>query len=160
MKRFSLFLLSALCLALCLTACKGKKEREESFLRPASMAFSAGDTTAIRSQVKQFVEYLNKGDLSNASAMLYERYYDEVREMELERRQEFEEFLASIPFRTVKTSGFRLMGKDDNYVSLRLELSEEPQANEEAPGFTLVLDPIFYDGNWYLTLKDEVSEHY
>ena len=124
------------------------------------MAFSAGDTTAIRSQVKQFVEYLNEGDLSNASAMLYERYYDEVREMELEDRQEFEEFLASIPVRKVKTTGFRLMGKDDNYVSLRLEISEEPQTGEEAPGFTLVLDPILFDGNWYLTLKNEVSEHY
>jgi len=124
------------------------------------MEFSSNDTTAIRSQVKQFVEYLNNGDLSNASAMLYVRYYDEVREMELEKRQEFEEFLASIPFRHVKTTGFRLMGADDNNVSLRLELSEESQSGTEAPGFTLVLNPIFFDGNWYLSLKDEVSEHY
>lgn len=160
MKRFTLFLLPALCFALCLVACKGKKGREHSYLRPATMQFSPSDTTAIRSQVQQFVDYLNKGDLSNASAMLYVRYYDEVREMELEKRQEFEQFLASIPFRHVSTTGFRLMGKNDNYVSMRLELAEAPEAGEQAPGFTLVLDPILFDGKWYLTLKDEVSEHY
>lgn len=50
---------------------QSKDKIDETYIRPASVEFTAKDTSSIDSLVKMFVQYANNGDLSNASSMLH-----------------------------------------------------------------------------------------
>jgi len=86
-----------------LAACSGSKKKSSDELpvtRPATMVFTENDTTEINQMVNTFVEYINSGKISDASAMLYTVQYDRVEEMTLEERQKFEVFLNTIPYKS------------------------------------------------------------
>lgn len=146
--------------AVVLTACSEsrKKTGELPAIRPATMVFTENDTTEINQMVNTFVEYVNNGKISDASAMLHTVKYDRIEELTLEKRQQFESFFTAIPFHRCEVKSFHLGGAKDNKVQLALLVT--PDANlETGKGIIkLVLNPVNIEGNWYLTLRDEDAE--
>jgi len=144
-----------------LAACSGSKKKSSDELpvtRPATMVFTENDTTEINQMVNTFVEYINSGKISDASAMLYTVQYDRVEEMTLEERQKFEGFFTTIPYKSCEVKSFHLGGAKDNKVQLALLMT--PDANLETGRgiIKLVLNPVNVEGKWYLTLRDEDAE--
>ena len=143
-----------------LAACSDSKKKsgEQPFVRPATMVFTENDTTEINQMVSTFVEYVNNGKISDASAMLYTVKYDRAEELTLEKRQQFESFFTTIPYKKCEVKSFHLGGAKDNKVQLALLMTPDADIQTGKGTIRLVLNPVNIDGNWYLTLRDEDAE--
>lgn len=144
-----------------LAACSGSKKKSSDELpvtRPATMVFTENDTTEINQMVNTFVEYVNSGKISDASAMLYTVQYDRVEEMSLEKRQKFEAFFTTIPYKRCEVKSFHLGGAKDNKVQLALLMTPDADLETGKGIIKLVLNPVTIEGKWYLTLRDEDAE--
>ena len=159
MKQTRIAILLAL-VAVVLAACGNQKKKADELpeLRPASMAFTETDTTEINQMVNTFVEYVNNGKISDASAMLYTVKYDRAEELSLEKRQQFESLFTTIPYKKCEVNSFHLGGAKDNKVQLALFVTPDADIQTGKGIIRLVLNPVNVDGNWYLTLRDEDAE--
>lgn len=154
---FSLFLLV---ITLTLVACGDNKKNavDNLYIRPASVVFTQADTASINKLVETFVEQINNGDLSQASSMLYYLDKGEIDLLPLEKRQEFEKFLANMPHYGCEVVSFRLNSKKDNKIELAVKITPNADVSSKSGFLKLVLNPVMKDGQWYLTLRDNDAE--
>jgi len=153
----SLFFVFSIIAILC--GCSNKKRSyTDSYVRPPSMVFSKEDTTQINQLANSFVEYINKGDISSASASLYYLDKGSVVELPLKKRQQFEEMLANIPFSGCQLKSFHLEGAKDNKIGVAIKITPDADVANNKGIITLVLNPVQVEGKWYLTLRDEYAE--
>lgn len=145
---------------LMLVSCKSNKKDkiDETYIRPASVVFSAQDTSSIDSLVKIFVEYANKGDLSNASSMLHVVEKGKIEELPLEKRKKFEMLMTKFPFHGCETNSMHLGGEKDNKVGISFKISPNADVKTGSGCISLVLNPVRIQNVWYLTLRDEDAE--
>lgn len=150
----------ALVLCLSLVACKSNKKDkiDETYIRPASVVFTKQDTSSIDSLVRIFVEYANKGDLSNASSMLHVVEKGKIADLPLEQRQKFEILMTKFPFHGCETRSLHLGGEKDNKVGVAFKIAPNADVVSGSGCINLVLNPVRIDNNWYLTLRDEDAE--
>lgn len=160
MKYLSKYSSLALVICLSLVSCKSnqKDKIDETYIRPASVEFTAKDTSSIDSLVKMFVQYANNGDLSNASSMLHVVEKGKIAELPVEKRQKFEIIMTKFPFHGCEENSIHLEGEKDNKIGIFFKISPNADVRTGSGCIKLVLNPVRIDNVWYLTLRDEDAE--
>lgn len=155
--KYSFVFLASLLL---LVSCKSNKKDkiDETYIRPSSVNFTPRDTSCIDSLVKIFVDYVNKGDLSNASSMLHVIEKSKIEDLPLEKRQKFEMLMTKFPFHGCVANSMHLEGEKDNKIGIAFKISPNADVNSGSGCINLVLNPVRIQNVWYLTLRDEDAE--
>lgn len=158
MRKFSYILI--LLLTVVFASCSKKKTTADAkdYIRPASMAFTAQDTANINNIVNTFIGYINQGDISSASAMLYFVRNDSVLPLDLKKRQNFELLLTKFPFQGAQLKSFHLGGARDNAIAIALKITKDADVETGKNTINLVVNPVVKNGTWYLTLRDNDAE--
>lgn len=160
MKYISNCTLLALSFCVVLVSCKSDKKAkiDETYIRPASVVFVKADTTSIDSLVTKFIQFVNNGDLSNASSMLHVVENGNITDLPLNKRQKFEMTLTKFPIHGCERQSIHLGGEKDNKIGVAFKIAPNADVVSGSGCITMVLNPVRINNQWYLTLRDEDAE--
>lgn len=148
--------LSLLTVALA-TSCKDKKQEAniDTYIRPASMDFTKEDTTAIMTQLDNYVAAIKAKDYSSAVANLYVlQGRDSVLPLTQSQRQHAMEVYNHFNIYDCAVNAFMLKGESENMVKVALQIVKDGDM-QKGIGVTYVkLRPVKHNDNWYLTIMD------
>lgn len=159
------FLLLTLFAGLILLGCTSKPEKQrtvrnaEDLLLPPAMQYTANDTLKINELVGQFTEGLNNQDFASCANLLYKVADGEIVAYTDAEKKQYAQAMSS--FRhiyDVRTTGFLLRNDKNNNVKLTLQVVENGSISEGRGTINVSLNPVFKDGEWYLTLYDKNAE--
>ena len=163
MKKTS-FLFLALCAMLFMASCtsgdkkKVRDDRRSEYLRPASMYYSHEDTANIQSLVGQYVELFKNKEFDAASQMLYKVRNDSVFPLEEAERKGFVRAMSSLQVYDARQHTLLLRSDRNNEVKLMVQIRPDGSLDEERGIIMFALNPVLYEGQWYLTLLDKHAE--
>lgn len=160
MRKYLLIPLTLLLLVVASCSNKEKKNTDSinDYIRPASMDFSSQDSANIRSLLDNFIGYINKGDISNASSMLYCVSNDSIKSLPLKKRQKFELMLTKFPFKSAELKSYKLRSDRDNTITIALKMTDDADVESGKNTISLAVNPVVKNGTWYLTLRDNDAE--
>lgn len=162
--KLSRFLLTA-GVAVLLGACSGKSKQPkqltaDDFLRPASMVYSSQDSLNISSLVSEFSANFSRQDFAACADMLFKVQNDSVFPLTNAERKGYVKAM-SAQFHDIygiRTSSFVLRSDKNNDVKVTVQIAEDGDLYKNIGTISLSLNPVFKDGNWYLTLLDKYAE--
>ncbi len=161
MRKYSILFFISLVIVFVSSSCGNKSKKtdnDKEFIRPAAMDFTSKDSAEIKSLLNTFVGYINQGDISNASSMLYFVHNDSVTPLPLEKRQKFEFLLTKFPFKSAELKSYKLMSKRDNTITIALKMTDNADVESGKNTINLAVNPVVKNGTWYLTLRDNDAE--
>lgn len=160
MRKYSILFFISLVIVFA-SSCGNKNKKADSdkeFIRPAAMDFTSKDSAEINSLLNTFVGYINQGDISSASSMLYFVHNDSVTPLPLEKRQKFEILLTKFPFKSAELKSYKLMSNRDNIITIALKMTDDADVESGKNTISLAVNPVAKNGTWYLTLRDNDAE--
>ena len=131
---------------------------EDLLLSPA-MDYTADDSAKINALVEQFTEGLKTQNYADCAQLLHKVVDGEVVAYSAEEKQQYVQAMSS--FRRifdVRTTGFILRSDKNNNVKLTLQIQENGNISENIGTISMSLNPVYKDGEWYLTLYDKYAE--
>lgn len=149
----SRFILCSLIFGLLIAGCRNK-ESKVSYIPPASMDYTASDTSEILSLVNQYIECLNSHDYDGMVDMLYYLKDNRVFSYEGTKRDSVKHGLQQIPIYAAKLNSIQLRSNVNNEVGILVQLLKDGDIDNEIGVSKLYLNPIIIKGKWYLTLRD------
>ena len=160
MKKSILFVaLFGLLLAGCSKTDKKKIRNAEDFLLPAAMSYTANDTLKINELVGQFTEALKSQDFAVCADLLNHVKNGEIVPFSDAEKSQYVQGMSS--FRhiyDVRTTGFLLRSDKNNDIKLTLQILEDGSISDGRGTINVSLNPVYKDGEWYLTLLDKNAE--
>lgn len=139
------------------TSCKNKKQESsiDTYIRPASIEFTKEDTTAIMSQLDNYVAAIKAKDYSSAVANLYVlQGRDSVLPLTQNQKQHAMEVYTHFNIYDCGVDAFMLKGETENMVKVALQIVKDGDM-QKGIGVTYVkLRPVKHNGNWFLTIMD------
>ena len=163
MKKYSFLLISLAALfCMVLSSCHNKdKVNTVEYSDPradSTMQRSSTDTLALLTMCTDYLNLLKKDSVEAALDLLYvyddgkvEPISDEVRDKIRATRQRF-------PVVNYQLESMRLFGEDDTEFIYMVEFFEKPKDDPRPNTIREALSPVRVDGQWYLTVSDEISE--
>ena len=151
--------------AMILGACSNKSKQPkqhtaDDFLRPASMTYSSQDSLNISSLVSEFSANFSRQDFAACADMLFKVHNDSVFPFSNEERKGYTKAM-SAQFHHIygiRTSSFVLRSDKNNDVKVTVQIAEDGNLYKNIGTITFSLNPVYKDGNWYLTLLDKYAE--
>ena len=160
MKKIAL-MLTVVAVAALLGSCKSKKEEGLRPVQPEQpeYTFTKEDTSAVIDQVNQFLAYLKQKDIKNATEMLWYLDKDSIKELSVQSRVRQARALTFI----VGCHDYHLnrivFNSDiDNEAVVDIVLFEKPEGDPHPNTTTFSFRPVRFEGKWYLTTKDNISD--
>ena len=152
-------------IGLVLAGCSSKEEKQrvirnaEDYLLPAAMQYTANDTLKINELVSLFTEGLKNQDFASCANLLYKVTDGEmVAFTDVDKKQYVQAMSSFRKIYDVRTTGFILRSDKNNNVKLTLQILENGSIPEGRGTINVSLNPVYKDGEWYLTLLDKNAE--
>ncbi len=154
MKKLLLILVSLSLLCSChhYSGSRGEKtqiDAEKEF----RAALTTADTTSVLALSEQFMQALHNGRVQEAVDMIYVLYQDVVYKKSAEYTAELIQRFSMFPVLSYKMLYYNFSTEGYNDISYSYSF-EKPVDGTGAPSIKLMLNPVYVDGVWYLTLKD------
>lgn len=156
-KIFSVLALAVFLLAGCHES-KRKAPSEELILRPASMDYTHQDSVQIRQLVDTYISCLTSHDIESVCDMLYFVRNDSLLPLTDHRRKGLSQMLAQLPIYDCEMKSMILRSDKNNAVQLSLRITEEEDEQKGAGFMNMSINPVYKEGNWYLTILDKDAE--
>ncbi len=137
---------------------KAKKHDINEYVRPASMVYSKQDTIDITNLVDQYIGYINAKNYEAAADMLYEFHTDSILPLNNEKRLRYLKLYNKLPNYGSRLKNIWLNSDRNNQVRYLLQVSKSGDLQKEVGVMILSLNPVLFDGKWYLTLLDSDAE--
>ena len=161
MKKIFFYSTIALCIAATLGSCKSDKKKytaEETFIAPATMVYSAQDSSDINVLVKNYVTAFKAKHLEEASNMLYTVKNDSVHPLTAEAKKNYQNAYAQMPIYDCKVEAFLLRSDKNNEVRLAVQVISNGNIDKNIGVTRICLNPVKIGNKWYLTLLDKDAE--
>ena len=145
--------------SLLLVAC-GKKNQSDSEIavRAPHLEFSAADTSEIYNLAQQYLACFEAKDYALSASMLYKLQNDSIIELPAEDRESYIKTMSRLPNYGAKLSGISLYTDTNNRLIYLLKVTENGNLDNEEGVMRFMLNPVRYDGRWYLTIFDPEAE--
>ena len=158
MKRINLFL-GCMAFLLLLPGCKSDKKTGELNEKGLPVyEFSNEDSIAVRALADEYVQYFKSKDFETCANMLYTVKDVSVHPLTAEQRKGYAAAMSALPFRDLAIKEQKLLSDKDNEVRISLLMSPDGDLEQDKGTISFVLNPVYIDEKWYLTLRDEYAE--
>ena len=155
---FSLFVI--VMAGLFMAGCKQHKKVDEGFLREAAMDYSSSDSAEIKRLVDEYIGYLKQGDYERLADMLYLVQDNHAVPYSEGLRDSFITGLKTIPVVDATLNSILLRDNVNNEVGIAIKMIDDGDPNSKRGITHLYLNPVVFNGKWYLTLLDMNAEGY
>lgn len=158
MKRYFTFL-GFLLVILLLASCRnGKTTGEVNENGLPIYEFNDKDSVAVRALADDYVNRFKAQNYEAAADMLYTVRNDSVFPLTGDQRNGYLQAMKMMPFRDCAIKEQILRSDKDNEIRIAMLLSEDGSLDEEKGTVNFFLNPVYIDGQWYLTLLDRYAE--
>jgi hypothetical protein len=158
MKRYFTFL-GFLLVILLLASCRnGKTTGEVNENGLPIYEFNDKDSVAVRALADDYVNRFKAQNYEAAADMLYTVRNDSVFPLSDDQRNGYLQAMKVMPFRDCAIKEQILRSDKDNQIRIAMLLSEDGSLDEEKGTVNFFLNPVYIDGQWYLTLLDRYAE--
>jgi len=120
--------------------------------------FNNDDSTAVRQLAEEYVSRFSSKNFEAAADMLYTVHNDSVKPLTAEQRKGFIHAMQQLPLHGCAIKEQVLRSDKDNQVRIAMLMTENGDLEQERGTVNFFLNPVFIDGNWYLTLLDKYAE--
>ena len=161
----SFSLLAVVCIFM--SGCKGKDKAsdEGGYVDPRAdetMERNEADTAAILNMCTEYLNLLKADNVEAALDLLYA--YDDsaktVAPIGNELREKFRNNLKMFPVLDYKLESMKLYGEDDTEFTFMVEFFKKPEGDPRPNTIREVLSPVRVNGQWYLTVSEDIrNEH-
>lgn len=144
-----------------LTSCNSKKKEytaEEEFIRPASMEYSAQDSTDIRGLVSNYINAFGQKNLDLASSMLYTVRNDSAFPLTDKAKEQYKNAYSQMPVYDCKLEALVLRSDKNNEARLVIQVLSNGNIDKNVGVTRVCLNPVKIGKKWYLTLLDKDAE--
>ena len=153
MKRYFTFVI------LLLASCRnGKTTGEVNENGLPIYEFNDKDSVAVRALADDYVNRFKAQNYEAAADMLYTVRNDSVFPLSDDQRNGYLQAMKVMPFRDCAIKEQILRSDKDNQIRIAMLLSEDGSLDEEKGTVNFFLNPVYIDGQWYLTLLDRYAE--
>jgi len=160
MKKTIWFFVATLVLAgLSLTGCKEKKAPADTTGVQVVNGFSKQDTARVFELVEQFTARLQARDIQGAVDMLVTLNNDTLEQLtpaNMQRQAIALRHLVGLP--KYELSRVVMNNNTTNEAKIDITLFEKPEGDPRPNKTSFYLRPVFYQGQWYLTTKDNITD--
>lgn len=150
-----------------MSGCKGKGDAsaESGYVDPRSdetMERTEADTATILNMCTEYLNLLKEDKVEAALDLLYA--YDDsaktVAPIGNELREKFRNNLQMFPVLDYKLESMKLYGEDDTEFTFMVEFFKKPEGDPRPNTIREVLSPVRVNGQWYLTVSEDIrNEH-
>ena len=156
-------LLVVMGVALLMSACSSKKDYKprdvDDMLRPATMTYTGQDSANIMALVNEYAGLFEQRDFDACSQLLYKLQNDSIRQLTEPEKQGFKQAMNIFSkVYAVRTTSFILRSDKNNDVKLTVQIDENGDIDKNIGTISFSLNPVYKDGNWYLTVLDKYAE--
>lgn len=147
-----LFSLSLICSCHHYSGSRGEKtqiDAEKEFRE----SLSSEDTSAVIALSEQFMQSLWNSRVTDAVDMIYVLYNDVVYKKSAAYTSELIQRFKMFPVLSYKMLYYNFSTEGNNDISYSYTF-DKPQDGSEPSSIKLMLNPVYVDGYWFLTLKD------
>ncbi len=156
MKKFLFFMTAILVFTGMLTSCKDKKAPEVQKKVKQSM-FTKADTTRVFELVEQFTNCLQNNDIKSAIEMLVYLDQDSIKPLSKANIQRQINALSFIAGKTYQLDRIVMNDNKRNEAKIDVVLFEKKEGDRRPNTTSFYLRPVYIDGQWYLTTRDNVT---
>ena len=156
----NLLIFCCLILAVMLTGCSNNKKKTEQFDERGLPIFSFDneDSIAVRKLGDEYVARFSSKNFDAAADMLYTVRNDSVRPLSDSSRAGFVEAMKHIPMQGCAIKEQTLRSDKDNQMRIAILMTPNGDLETERGTVNFFLNPVYIDGQWYLTLLDSYAE--
>lgn len=164
MKKYSILLISlAMLSCMVLSSCHNKDKANTVELNDpridSTMQRSSTDTLALLTMCTDYLELLKKDSVEAALDMLYTYEDGKVEPINEQVRDKIRATRQRFPVVNYQLESMRLFGEDDTEFVYMVEFFEKPKDDPRPNSIREALSPVRVDGQWYLTVSEEISEN-
>ena len=160
MRKYTFVIIVILSVAFAAVSCNGNKQNvEDSELIPeVKMKLYSEDTTAVYQLLNTYLNFLKSGNLDEAVAMLHSvSSKDSLIALTDVQKKRLKGSFTIIANKDFKIDYLKFYKDMDNEVKIKCILFEN-KPGENAPNeINMVLRPVRYLNEWYLTVADDVA---
>lgn len=142
----------------CTSENKKTEDTEIQLLEKPSIEVSENDTIAVTNLVNEYVQCLTKQEYNTAVSMLHFVEDGIVYPLTDSIANEYIKHYEMNPIYACKVQGFTFRSNLNNSVTLIAQIIETGDIDRNLGVTRLYLNPVLYQGEWYLTLLDKNAE--
>lgn len=137
---------------------KTVKELEQDYIIQPVDSFTSVDSSEVSNLVNQFIDRLNQKDIKGAVSML--SFLNEDTIIPLNRDMAIRQANALHNMQGIRydVEKMQFMEDKDNIVKVKVVLFEKAAGDERPNTLNFYLKPVRYDGHWYLTTVDNITD--
>ena len=159
MKKYLLYFSAVVLIGALVVSCGKKKVQTFDPFAEYADQFTKEDTAVVLALVNQFTEYLKQKDVQNATEMIYYLDKDSIKVLEgRDKARQAKTLLYVIGCHDYKLDRIIFRSDIDNEAKLDIILFEKPEGQNVPNKTSFYFRPVKFEGKWYLTTKDNISD--
>lgn len=131
---------------------------DEYYMNQPSILMQNSDTAEVLSVVNEYISYLSNNDFESAAAMLHYVENESVHPLNDIDKNQFVKQFSQMKIYDCKMKGFTFRSEYNNSVTISLQILENGDIEKDFGVTKFNLNPVFYQGEWFLTLLDKNAE--
>ena len=154
-------MLSVLVLVCSCSSCSSDKKKNdyvEPLIPEAEMQYKSEDTLNINSLIDQYMGLMAENKVDDAINMLHLLKDGEIVPLDGKQLKEFKTAWSKMHVYGVKKKGFMLHSDKNNDVKILLQIMPNGDLDKEIGVAAQHINPVYKEGQWYLTLYDPQAE--
>ncbi len=128
------------------------------YMNQPSILMQNSDTAEVLSVVNEFISYIANKDFDTAASMLHFVSDGAVLPLADSDKDSFIKQFSKMNIYDCKMKGFTFRSEFNNTVTISLQILEEGSIDKDFGVTKFNLNPVFYQGEWFLTLLDKNAE--
>ena len=153
-----LLLLAVVLVSSCSSCSDKKKSNTNSYLPESELKTDAEDTLAINELLDHYMGLLAENKVEDAINMLNRVKDGEVVPLDPKEANGFKSAFSKLHIYGVKKKGFLLRSAKNNDITILLQIIPSGDIEKEIGVTAQHINPVFKEGQWYLTLLDPKAE--
>lgn len=137
---------------------KTVKELEQDYIVQPVDSFTSVDSSEVSNLVSQFIDRLNQKDIKGAVSMLSFLNGDTIIPLNRDMALRQANALHNMQGIRYDVDKMQFMEDKDNIVKVKVVLFEKAAGDDRPNTLNFYLKPVRYEGNWYLTTVDNITD--
>lgn len=137
---------------------KTVKELEQDYIIQPVDSFTSVDSSEVSNLVSQFIDRLNQKDIKGAVSMLSFLNGDTIIPLNRDMALRQANALHNMQGIRYDVDKMQFMEDKDNIVKVKVVLFEKAAGDDRPNTLNFYLKPVRYEGNWYLTTVDNITD--
>lgn len=137
---------------------KTVKELEQDYIIQPVDSFTSVDSSEVSNLVSQFIDRLNQKDIKGAVSMLSFLNGDTIIPLNRDMALRQANALHNMQGIRYDVDKMQFMEDKDNIVKVKVVLFEKAAGDVRPNTLNFYLKPVRYEGNWYLTTVDNITD--